>query len=435
MQCLIKDLFHRWSLGQRLIAVIVVITFLSCDKEDESSLAEINSNIITLDSYLPRYKSFLSKTHQTDNLANRYALLNSLIDEELILEYAHKTAVINDPTVVREKQRIYDQLLLNQYFIYKIQPQTESTEQELRRLFTWSKTTMHVRHLFAPDLESINLLEDKLYQGAPWIELAKSSFSDPVLKDNGGDLGWISMGDMDPAFEVVAYNLKDTEISSPVKTRYGYSIIQVIEREKNLFLTEQDFQLEKDWLKLMATQYKKMPAIRSYTDSVEKALGINFNKDELKELFLAIIDKKETQKIYNNRPLVHFADGHFWTVKQTYEKVNDLSSRQFKRIHSLDNFADIISGLAVQEKFLHDAEVLNLSSNNIFTDLFEHHYHNYLIKLCIEKLYNNESLVNQNPDIVRSVYKDFRDGLADNATISIDSTVVKKFIFNLEISS
>ena len=127
MQCLFKDLFHRWSLGQRLIAVIVVITFLSCDKEDESSLAEINSNIITLDSYLPRYKSFLSKTHQTDNLANRYALLNSLIDEELILEYAHKTAVINDPTVVREKQRIYDQLLLNQYFIYKIQPQTEST--------------------------------------------------------------------------------------------------------------------------------------------------------------------------------------------------------------------------------------------------------------------------------------------------------------------
>ena len=122
---------------------------------------------------------------------------------------------------------------------------------------------MHVRHLFAPDLESINLLEDKLYQGAPWLELAKSSFSDPVLKDNGGDLGWISMGDMDPAFEVVAYNLKDAEISSPVKTRYGYSIIQVIEREKNLFLTEQDFQLEKDWLKLMATQYKKMPAIRS----------------------------------------------------------------------------------------------------------------------------------------------------------------------------
>ena len=55
--------------------------------------------------------------------------------------------------------------------------------------------------------------------------------------------------------------------------------------------------------------------------------------------------------------------------------------------------------------------------------------------MCIRDRYNNESLVNQKSDIVRSIYKDFRDGLADNATISIDSTVVKKFIFNLEISS
>ena len=64
------------------------------------------------------------------------------------------------------------------------------------------------------------------------------------------------MGDMDPAFESAAFQLEDMQISSPIKTQYGYSIIQVLEKVKDGFVTEQEFQLEKDWLQLMAAQYK-----------------------------------------------------------------------------------------------------------------------------------------------------------------------------------
>ena len=77
MQRFNKDFFFRLSLDQRLIAVIFTITFFSCDQANNLGLAEIDGDIITLNFYLPRYQSFLSKTHQTDNLSNRYALLNS----------------------------------------------------------------------------------------------------------------------------------------------------------------------------------------------------------------------------------------------------------------------------------------------------------------------------------------------------------------------
>jgi hypothetical protein len=93
MQQFNKDFFFRLSLDQRLFAVIFTITFFSCDKANAPGLAEIDGDIITLNSYLTRYQSFLSKTHQTDNLSNRYALLNSLIDEAMLMEYAEEKGI------------------------------------------------------------------------------------------------------------------------------------------------------------------------------------------------------------------------------------------------------------------------------------------------------------------------------------------------------
>ena len=83
-----KNFFFRLFLNQQLIAIIFTIIFISCNQKNEPELAQIDGDIITLNAYLPRYQTFLSKTHQADNLSNRYDLLNLLIDEAIIMEYA-----------------------------------------------------------------------------------------------------------------------------------------------------------------------------------------------------------------------------------------------------------------------------------------------------------------------------------------------------------
>ncbi|SVC73378.1 uncharacterized protein METZ01_LOCUS326232, partial [marine metagenome] len=155
MQRFIKDFFHRWSLDQRSIAVISVIIFFSCDQRNGPGLADIDGDTITLNSFLPRYRSFLSKTHQTDNLSNRYALLNSLIDEKLILDHSDNMGILENPQIVLKKEQAYKQLLLNTYHDSKIIQKIKVTDSELRRLFTYYKTKLHVRHLYATDLETI----------------------------------------------------------------------------------------------------------------------------------------------------------------------------------------------------------------------------------------------------------------------------------------
>ena len=410
------------------LSVFIVICMHSCEQSMMQPIVEINNEVITLNTYISKYKDFLQRTSLQDNLANRYTLLHSLIDEVLIINYMHRNHSDQIPIYNRHKQRIYDQLLLNEYFDFTIGKQMEVTDEELRTLFTWSKTTLHVRHLYAKDFNDITQIQYALENGKPWEKCAEMTFKDSLLQSNGGDLGWIRMGDMDPAFEYAAFQLEYMQISSPIKTQHGYSIIQILEKEKDVFITEQEFQLEKDWLQLKAVQYKKMPAIRDFTDTQVEEMEINFNEDDLKEFLSAVIENKESTNIYSNSPFVSFKNGNYWTAKQTYEKLDNLSSRQYKRINNMDNLTNIIKGLAAREKMLVHAEELELSTHARFTELLERHYHVYLVNQCLEQLFNPNEQLHQNPDLKQSIYKDFRNELAENALISIDSSAVKKFI-------
>ena len=71
---------------------------------------------------------------------------------------------------------------------------------------------------------------EKLNAGGDFAALAKEYSSDTGSAEKGGELGWFTVGTMVPEFNDAAYALEINKISEPVKTDYGYHIIQVTDK-------------------------------------------------------------------------------------------------------------------------------------------------------------------------------------------------------------
>lgn len=79
--------------------------------------------------------------------------------------------------------------------------------------------------------KEINRIYDKLREGQDFAQLAKEH-SDCPSSNAGGDLGFFGRGQMVGDFEEAAFALKPGEISSIIKTSFGYHIIKMEEREE-----------------------------------------------------------------------------------------------------------------------------------------------------------------------------------------------------------
>ena len=75
------------------------------------------------------------------------------------------------------------------------------------------------------------MIKERLDNGGDFAELARQ-YSEDASANSGGDLGWVNPGDTVPQFEQAMNLLAPGEISEPVRTPFGYHIIQVQERRK-----------------------------------------------------------------------------------------------------------------------------------------------------------------------------------------------------------
>jgi parvulin-like peptidyl-prolyl isomerase len=84
-----------------------------------------------------------------------------------------------------------------------------------------------VRHILVAKKALADDLHSQLENGGNFAALAKKNSTDPGSKQNGGKLT-VRKGETVPEFDKVAFELKKNELSAPVKTQYGYHIIEAL---------------------------------------------------------------------------------------------------------------------------------------------------------------------------------------------------------------
>ncbi len=120
---------------------------------------------------------------------------------------------------------------------------------------------------FAASKAKADDIHAQLQGGADFAALAKANSEDPGSKDSGGKLT-ISRGQTVPEFDKVSFELDKGELSKPVKTQYGYHVIEAVSDVRKAKITP----LEKVRASIKATllQQKRNEEMQAWVEGLRK---------------------------------------------------------------------------------------------------------------------------------------------------------------------
>jgi peptidyl-prolyl cis-trans isomerase C len=162
-------------------------------------------------------------------------LVEQLVSGKAVQIQARKEGLDRDPAVARQMQAAADQVLqgvaLRKAVLPKVDEEAIKAQYDKEYAGKAGEPEVHARHILVDSEAKAKDVIAQLDKGAKFDELAKKvgDPKDPSTQQ-GGDLGFFKKADMLTEFSDVAFKLKPNEYTkTPVHTRYGWHVIQVLE--------------------------------------------------------------------------------------------------------------------------------------------------------------------------------------------------------------
>ncbi|RMH97360.1 MAG: hypothetical protein D6681_12040 [Calditrichaeota bacterium] len=293
--------------GIILLLVGLGVLLLWCEKEESPSpevVAEVNGKAITL----PEFRRFyeLDPNFGLDSTGYPALLdeLHKLIDHYLAYEEARRTGLLRDSLFIRAQRWEHLQATLRQLYREEVDRRVQISEAELREAFVQENVQLHVRHLFVKDAGKAQELYRRLQAGETFEALAAEVFQDTLLSRNGGDLGWVTAGELDEDFADAALKLRRGEISPPVQTRWGYHIIQVLDRKAQVMLTEAAFNARRSALEKRVRRAKRAVLAHRYIAEFMGTLNPQPDPHTFRRLWEAIVPPAHREQAHLPFPIM-----------------------------------------------------------------------------------------------------------------------------------
>ncbi len=102
---------------------------------------------------------------------------------------------------------------------------------------------VNAAHILVATEDLANQLYEQATGGADFEALARTNSTDTVTAPTGGQLGWFTRLEVDPALAEAAFALEPGQISEPVQTEFGWQIVKVSDKEDSRPLTDSQYTL------------------------------------------------------------------------------------------------------------------------------------------------------------------------------------------------
>ncbi|WP_022852676.1 peptidylprolyl isomerase [Thermodesulfatator atlanticus] len=283
-----------------ILSICLFVGFLGNAYAGDEVLAEVGPYKLTkkefeaqLEAAPPQIKMIIA--HQPEL---KKELVKRWVEISLFALGAQKAGLDKDPVVKRQIEEATKQILAQAYLEKEVlgKVKQQVSDKELRAYYEKHKDKfqepeqVRARHILiaVPQNASKKEVEkarkkaeeirQKLLKGADFAKLAKEYSDDPGTKEKGGELGFFTRSQMIKEFEEAAFTLKPGEISEPVRTPFGFHIIQVEEHKK---ARQKSFEEVKEKVKEEYLTQKQQEALEKALSELKKKYKTKLNLENL----------------------------------------------------------------------------------------------------------------------------------------------------------
>ena len=225
-QVLSQGVINTENLRCNIIDELLLQNFLVHHAKIDSTIEIVQDDIdAEINNRISFFEKQLGSLEKVESYFNRS--ISSMEDELMLIVkdqfYSQKkqSKIINDVKITpNEVKDFYNKLI-------KDDIPTVPTKVELSQLVILPRISEEKEQIIK---DKLNSFRKRIYDGEDFKVLATLYSDDPGSASSGGELGFMSRGDLVPEFERAAFKLKKDEISEVVQSKFGFHIIQMIER-------------------------------------------------------------------------------------------------------------------------------------------------------------------------------------------------------------
>jgi peptidyl-prolyl cis-trans isomerase C len=221
--------------GVALAALFFLFGSLAAAAQD-SVVARVNGKTITEADMKLAEAEIGSDLGTLPEPTKRRVLVEFLIENQLFADAAEGQNLASGAAFNERLQYWRRRALRDAYFDTTVR--NTINEAEARKLYEGMlgaakpEEEVSARHILVESKDKARELYEKLAHGSDFAQLAKENSKDPGSKDQGGQLGFFTRGQMVPQFEEAAFKLKKGEVGEPFQSQFGWHVVRVDDRRQ-----------------------------------------------------------------------------------------------------------------------------------------------------------------------------------------------------------
>lgn len=219
-----------------LVFLLVLGLVAGCGDPGDKTVATVGDYNITM----TEFKDFISKVNipfgsAQEDFDHKRRLLDTIITQRLLIQAAYEKGIDEVEDVARVVLANKDRFLLDILYQRLVAEKAKESVTEAQMKHYWNMLEYRIQfsHILVEDLDTANMLVQKLMDSENFEQLAYDYSIDPSAKRNRGDLGYNTWGALVDEFQETGFQMEIGEISPPVKTQFGYHIIRVVDKQIN----------------------------------------------------------------------------------------------------------------------------------------------------------------------------------------------------------